>query len=188
MTGLYNRRYFDNALNHELLRCQRYGRCFSLLMVDVDQFKRINDTYGHDAGDKAIRQVADLLRKNLRGLDVVARLGGEEYAVLMPETPPQSIHIVAERVLKEIGGAVPAIPEMAQRQERITVSIGLATYRGGDVTPLSIIKMADASLYQAKRGGRNRCGPLQEYVRFNRRKGGPGPLPASLPQRHPPVG
>jgi diguanylate cyclase (GGDEF)-like protein len=163
MTGLYNRRFFDRALAQELNRCQRYFRSFSLLMVDIDRFKRVNDTYGHDVGDEIIRQVAELLRNDLRSLDVLARVGGEEFAVILPETPPQNLSIVVNRLLRDMRQAKPAVKEMELKKERITISIGLSTYRGGSVTPAMLVKMADKSLYRAKRGGRDRSGPLLEF-------------------------
>ncbi len=170
MTGLYNRRFFDRALAQELNRCQRYFRSFSLLMIDIDRFKRVNDTYGHDAGDEIIRQVADLLRNHLRSLDILARVGGEEFAVILPETPPQNLAVVVNRLLREMRQAKPVVKEMELRKERITLSIGLSTYRGGDVTPAMLVKMADKSLYQAKSGGRDRSGSLQEFLNRSGKK------------------
>jgi diguanylate cyclase (GGDEF)-like protein len=163
MTGLYNRRFFDRALGQELSRCQRYRRFFSVLLIDIDRFKRVNDAYGHDAGDKIIRQVAGLLMGSLRSVDFVARVGGEEFAVILPETPPQNLSMVVNRLLREARQAKPAIQEMALRGESISISIGLATYRSGDATPHQMVKMADKSLYHAKRTGRDKAGPVQVF-------------------------
>jgi len=161
MTGLYNRRYYDQALSQEIKRCQRYGRSFSLLLVDIDRFKRINDTYGHPAGDEIIRQIAFILRASLRSLDLVARVGGEEFAVILPETPPQNLSVVVKRLLREVSGANPAVSAMAEKGENVTVSIGLATYKSGNTNALAMMKLADKSLYQAKQSGRNRGGDLK---------------------------
>ncbi|HVZ81829.1 MAG TPA: sensor domain-containing diguanylate cyclase [bacterium] len=158
MTGLYNRRYFDQALDQEIKRCRRYGRAFSLLLLDIDHFKRINDTYGHGAGDEVIRQVAGLIRRNLRGLDVVARVGGEEFAVILPETPPQNLNTVVQRLLREMRAAKPVPAAMAQKRGRVTFSIGVGIYKGGEAGPAKLMKAADKSLYQAKGQGRDRCG------------------------------
>jgi diguanylate cyclase (GGDEF)-like protein len=161
LTELYNRRHFDKALAQEIKRCQRYKRAFSILLIDIDHFKRINDKYGHDAGDRVIRQVGNLLRNTLRNPDVVGRVGGEEFAVILPETPPQSITLVVKRLLKEMRGTIPDVPVMAEKNEKVTFSIGLATYLKGSATGQTIMKLADQSMYQAKRNGRNRAGKLK---------------------------
>lgn len=162
MTGLYNRRFFEKALSQEINRCQRYSRSFSLLIVDIDHFKKVNDTYGHDAGDEIIRQVADILQHNLRSLDVVCRIGGEEFGIILPETPSQNLAIVVNRLLKEIRQAEPHVDAMAQKKENVTISIGVASYRGGDLSSAALFKLADKSLYHAKRNGRDRSGPHYE--------------------------
>ncbi len=163
MTELYNRRHFDKALSQEIKRCQRYKRCFSLLQIDIDHFKRINDKYGHDAGDRVICQVGQLLRNTLRNPDVVGRVGGEEFAVILPETPPQNITVVVNRLLKEMRGTIPDVPAMAEKNEKVTFSIGVATYLKGTATGQMIMKLADQSMYQAKRNGRNRAGSLRIF-------------------------
>jgi diguanylate cyclase (GGDEF)-like protein len=159
MTGLYNRRFFDKALAQELSRCQRYGRFFSLLLVDIDHFKRVNDTYGHDSGDEVIKQVAKTLQINLRGMDVVTRIGGEEFAIILPETPHQNLVVVVNRLLKEVRQSEPAVDSMTNAGERVTISIGVASYNGGPVSVNELYKLADKSLYRAKRKGRDRSGP-----------------------------
>ena len=161
LTGLYNRRHFDEALTQEIKRCQRYKRSFSLLLIDIDHFKRINDQYGHDAGDRVICQVGKLLRTTLRNPDVVGRVGGEEYAVILPETPPQNINLAVRRLLKEMRRTIPEVPAMAEKNEKVTFSIGLATYLKGAATGQMIMKLADQSMYQAKRNGRNRAGTMK---------------------------
>jgi len=159
MTGLYNRRFFDKTLAQEVNRCQRYNRHCSLMLIDIDHFKRVNDTYGHDAGDEIIQQVAGILQKNVRGLDVVSRIGGEEFAIILPETPPNNVNVVVERLLREFRHTKPIVKIMAAKKEAITVSLGVAIYRGGSVSPQSLFKLADKSLYRAKRTGRDKSGP-----------------------------
>jgi diguanylate cyclase (GGDEF)-like protein len=159
MTGLYNRRFFDKTLAQEVSRCQRYDRNCSLMLIDIDHFKRVNDTYGHDAGDEIIQQVAGILQKNVRGLDVVSRIGGEEFAIILPETPPNNVSVVVDRLLKEFRHTKPAVSIMAAKKEVITISLGVAIYRGGPVTPQGLFKLADKSLYRAKKTGRDKSGP-----------------------------
>ncbi len=161
MTGLYNRRYFDQALSMEIKRSQRYERPFSVILVDIDHFKRVNDTYGHPAGDEIIRQISFLLRKNVRHLDVVCRVGGEEFGIILPETPGNHLSTLVKRILLNVRDARPAVNKMAQAKERVTVSLGLASYKRGPVTDQQVFKAADKSLYHAKRHGRNRAGLLQ---------------------------
>ncbi len=159
LTGLYNRRFFDKALAQEMGRCQRYGRFFSLLLIDIDHFKRVNDTYGHDAGDEIIQQVSKILQINLRSMDVVTRIGGEEFAIILPETPHQNLVVVVNRLLKEVRHAEPLVGTMASEGERTTISIGVASYNGGNVSTAELYKLADKSLYKAKRTGRDKSGP-----------------------------
>jgi diguanylate cyclase (GGDEF)-like protein len=161
MTGLYNRRFFDRALAQELARCVRYKRCASLIFLDIDHFKRVNDTYGHGAGDEIIKQTATLLRSSVRSLDVVARIGGEEYAILLPETPPNNVSTVVKRILRTIRETKPAHGQMETDGHRITLSLGVVTYRKGLVKPSQMVKLGDQSLYDAKHHGRNRCGRMQ---------------------------
>jgi diguanylate cyclase (GGDEF)-like protein len=160
LTGLYNRRYFDKALSQEMKRCKRHKLSFSLLLIDIDHFKRINDNYGHDAGDRVISQVGNLLRNTLRDPDVVGRVGGEEFAVLLPATPPQNISLAVKRLLKEIRAMKPEVPAMVEKNEKVTFSVGMATFLKGDATSQALMKLADQSMYQAKNSGRNRSGPL----------------------------
>jgi diguanylate cyclase (GGDEF)-like protein len=158
LTGAHNRRSFDEALNSEVRRCHRYRRSFTLILVDADFFKSVNDTYGHDGGDAILKWLAKLLQDNVRTMDFVARVGGEEFAVLLPETPPQVISVVVRRLLKAVREGVPPVPAMVRDKRGITVSLGVASYRKGPVTAQQIYKLADESLYQAKHEGRNRAG------------------------------
>lgn len=161
LTGLRNRRFFDQALDMEIKRCQRYGRSCSLIMADLDHFKRINDHHGHDAGDEALKMVANLLRDNVRSVDIVARIGGEEFAILLPETPPNNVSVVTKRILQQVREAKLPIPKMDSLNQKLTISLGIASYRRGALKPQQFINLADKSLYQAKRRGRNQAGSLQ---------------------------
>ena len=156
LTGVYNRRYFDNYLPKEVLRCQRYKRLLGLLYVDLDHFKHINDSYGHPAGDQVIKHVARIMVQHLRNVDLVARLGGDEFAVLLPEIGPEGTRTAAERLLKAITGSIPPVDEMRVKEDKISASIGLAYLTDQTSSWNDLVKSADKSLYLAKRAGRNR--------------------------------
>ncbi len=150
LTGLANRRRFERQLEREVARTRRYGRPFCLLLLDIDHFKQVNDNHGHDAGDEALRRLANALQAGTRGIDTAARIGGEEFALILPETDSARGLEVADRLRQEI--AALDIPAAG----RITVSIGLAecTPTAGD--PRELFNAADAALYDAKRAGRDR--------------------------------
>lgn len=167
LTGLKNRRFFEQVLEQELRRCRRYKRCCGLILADIDFFKKVNDTYGHDAGDEVLKQIARLLKDHLRDMDVVARIGGEEFAVLLPETPPNSLSAVISRILTQVRGAKTPLPSSKGKAEeaRVTLSLGVSNYKGGPATPQQLFRLADQSLYRAKRTGRDRCGPIRVFQR-----------------------
>jgi diguanylate cyclase (GGDEF)-like protein len=154
LTGLHNRRYFDQAMDSEVTRANRYGRDLCCLMIDVDHFKRVNDTHGHDIGDAALATIARLLNQDMRATDVVARYGGEEFVVLLPETELSGAAICAERVLDTVRShAFHEVEGLGQ----ITVSVGVAALDlEGDETGEKLVDHADAALYEAKNGGRDR--------------------------------
>jgi len=153
LSGLYNRRSFMELLGREYERFERNGTPFSLLIIDIDLFKRINDTYGHPAGDAAIAQIAALIKSETREMDLAARIGGEEFAVVLPDSGPAQAAMAAERIRKAAETAEFLLP--GGRRVRITLSIGTATIREG-MSRSDIIKRADDAMYRAKRGGRNR--------------------------------
>jgi len=153
LTGLYNRRMFMELAKKELSRAQRYGEPLSLVLLDIDHFKKINDTYGHDAGDLAIRHVAEILRKNLRSADVVARWGGEEFVILLPKTELEEAVKVAEKLRRLVEGDLLKLPD--GKTVRLTFSAGVSTFREGESLD-QLLKEADEALYEAKRKGRNR--------------------------------
>ncbi len=165
LTGAYNRRYFDHCLAGELNRSRRYGRPCGLLYLDLDHFKSINDRYGHAGGDAVLKQIAALLQGNLRQIDRLCRIGGEEFGILLPEVSREHCTDVAERLGGLIRQMVPQVDAMAGRKERVTASIGVSFTLSGEATPDQLMMLADKSLYQAKRAGRDRIGDL---LTFNR--------------------
>ena len=154
MTGLYNYRYFREQLSHEMDRAIRHNLELSLLMMDIDFFKNYNDLHGHPAGDDVLRTLADLIRRNLRKIDIPARYGGEEFAVILPETGDRAAAIVAEKI-RQLVEATPIPFEEQQPNGRLTVSIGVATYPVDARDEKQLIEVADRRLYRAKQMGRN---------------------------------
>jgi diguanylate cyclase (GGDEF)-like protein len=155
LTGLYNYRYLLERAEDEIGRAKRFGRSLSLLMIDADEFKLYNDTNGHVAGDRALAELAAVMRGAVRDIDVVCRYGGEEFAILLPETDGEGAYVVAEKVREAIAGHVFKNGE-DERTERLTVSIGLSTYPGTASDREGLLRRADDALYVVKRSGRNR--------------------------------
>ncbi len=153
LTGLPNRFAYEERLEQEYERWKRYRSPLSIIVLDVDHFKRINDTYGHQAGDKALRIIAKELAMALRKTDFIGRYGGEEIVILMPETDADSALIAAEKLRNRIESTG---FHFREKKVTITVSCGISEYRQGD-TPESAFERADQALYKAKQQGRNRC-------------------------------
>ena len=153
LTGLFNTRGFAIAANRLFGQAMRYGRAASVLMIDSDNLKHVNDSHGHDAGNTLLRQVANAVQSELRATDVPARYGGDEFIVLLPETPPKGAIDVAERIRNAIGSRPLAIDG---RSIAATVSIGIACYPEDGRTLDALAARADRALYQAKQEGRNR--------------------------------
>jgi diguanylate cyclase (GGDEF)-like protein len=152
LTGMQNRRYFDEALNEYLDEFRRIGKPVGLMIFDLDHFKQVNDTHGHDVGDEVLRAVAGCLKDMTRYHDVVARLGGEEFAVVAPNMDVGMLTRLAER----IRGAIAAMPVMSGNVRlRVTSSVGLAVWDGKESAE-DLFRRADQQLYQAKKAGRNR--------------------------------
>ncbi len=180
LTGLYNHRFFYDRLNAEVARAQRYGLQLSVLMLDLDDFKRFNDTFGHQAGDRVLAEVALIVRRQLRsGVDIACRYGGEEFAVILPHTPALGAEMVGRRLTESVIAAIGVVGDTSSAKQagerlrrtiattpfpgresedvtHVTVSIGVASYpeHADDVTTL--VGSADNALYVAKRRGKNR--------------------------------
>ncbi|KAB2951169.1 diguanylate cyclase [Heliorestis acidaminivorans] len=154
LTGLYNRQYLDQKMTEELARVKRYGNTFSILLLDIDFFKQINDTHGHLIGDKILIHVAGRLQLKVRSIDTVCRFGGEEFCVIAPETDITGASHLAEKLRKILGQEPVAISK--ELMIPVTASFGIAEYKGVDDTIQSLLERADRALYNAKKKGRNR--------------------------------
>jgi diguanylate cyclase (GGDEF)-like protein len=153
LTQTHNRRYFNEALEREYNRSMRYRRALSLLLFDIDHFKQINDTYGHVAGDSVLRQLALVVKPRLRQQDVLARVGGEEFAVLLPEVDITGARIAAEKVRKLVESARFLVDN---KEFGCTVSIGITSFDARITSAGMLYELADKHLYAAKGAGRNR--------------------------------
>jgi two-component system cell cycle response regulator len=159
LTGWHNRRYLESRLREELARCRRESTALTCLMIDVDHFKRINDSYGHVAGDDVLRKVAQRIEGAMRGSDVAARYGGEEFVVLLPGTGREAGGLLAERIRHAVADQRFEVTGSDVRLE-VTVSIGVAEHGAGDsedprLAAERLLMRADVALYEAKTGGRN---------------------------------
>ena len=150
LTGLYVRRYFMVKLQEEIHRAERYGKRLSVIMADLDRFKKINDTYGHDAGDRALKTISQFLQKNIRDVDAIARYGGEEFVMLIPDADKEAAYCLAQRLREELGKV------KFEDLPPITISLGIATFPSDSTDIEDLIKKADAAMYEAKQKGRNR--------------------------------
>jgi len=153
LTGLYNRRYLEEVLERELRRASRAAQSLGILMIDLDHFKKFNDTYGHDAGDAVLREIAVSLTKGIRAEDFVCRFGGEEFVVILPTADLASSQARAERLrlkTKEL-----TMLHQGRSMGMITISVGVAAFPEHGESPKELMAAADAALYEAKRGGRD---------------------------------
>lgn len=153
LTGLYNRRYFNETLKSEAERSRRYGSYLSLVIFDVDHFKRYNDTYGHTEGDRVLSKIGDLLKGCIRQTDAGCRYGGEEFAVILPQTGLDRALLVAERIREIIASRTRSL------NNGVTISAGVSQFRSHSSIE-DLISVSDNALYEAKRGGRNRVSSL----------------------------
>src|SRR5581483_3259641 len=167
LTGLYNRRYFQDRLTHEIQRARRHGRPLSLLIADIDHFKEINDTYGHQAGDEVLRSIALLLVNQTRATDITARYGGEEFVAVLPETDAHGALRVAEKLRESVAvtplyhlerGVLGESPRTDETSSiGCTISIGVASFDAKRMADAGeLVRAADEALYAAKQAGRNR--------------------------------
>ncbi len=150
LTGIFNRRYFEMRIAEEMERARRYSTSLAVIMLDIDHFKRLNDEFGHLLGDEVLRQVSSVFSQQLRKIDVVCRYGGEEFAVLLPQTSTEQAFSVAEKLRREVAGyRFPGVPRP------VTISAGAAAHPLHGATRDEVVKAADAALYTAKQAGRN---------------------------------
>jgi diguanylate cyclase (GGDEF)-like protein len=182
LTGLKNRRFFDERIVEEYRRAQRYSDPVSLMMIDLDLFKDVNDHHGHPVGDLVLREAAQLIRGTIRDPDICARYGGEEFAVILPKTHLSGALVVAERVWRELGAKayqVPADAPGGPRELHVTASIGIAFYPSKDISSAELLlRYADEALYQAKRAGRNTiCLYQAQAYRYEAEAAAPVPKP-----------
>jgi diguanylate cyclase (GGDEF)-like protein len=187
LTGLYNQRWMAEALGKEIRRAQRYGTSLSILMVDVDELKVVNDGIGHGAGDALLRHTASRISAILRRFDGAARVGGDEFVIMLPATDLKGAQQVGQRLIRGIH------EDVAQYQSRplpTTVSVGAAEWRPGWDTE-RLLKAADGALYRAKRHGRNRLASAAQRrsrsVRLGQPPGLPSPTPTPAPKQRPPA-
>jgi diguanylate cyclase (GGDEF)-like protein/PAS domain S-box-containing protein len=153
LTGALNRREFTLLADREALRSNRYHHALSLLMMDLDQFKRLNDTYGHAAGDKVLQRFTTLCTNTLRNVDFFGRWGGEEFVALLPETDIEGAAVIGERLRKLVAESVLTYHD---HKINFTVSLGIAQYKDGETTLDGPLGRADSAIYDAKKAGRNR--------------------------------
>lgn len=153
LTGIYNRRYMQEALDGEIRRVERTGQSLSLIMLDLDHFKQVNDTYGHPAGDTLLRKLAEVIQHQIRAEDIACRYGGEEFAIIMPNSSLDSARRCAERIREELRSL--SVEHKGQALGQITLSLGVASYPDHGPTSEALVQSADAALYRAKRGGRD---------------------------------
>jgi len=151
LTGIFNRRYFEMRIVEEIERARRYGTAMSVIMADIDDFKCLNDEFGHLLGDEVLRQISSLFHQQLRKIDVVCRYGGEEFAILLTHTTAKQAAVIAEKLRKLVEKwQFPGVPRA------VTISAGVAAFPGHGKTRDEIIRAADNGLYGAKQCGRNR--------------------------------
>lgn len=157
LTGLYNHRYFHEVLTREISRAKRYPQEFSLLMMDIDEFKKYNDQRGHLQGDDLLKQISRIFSQSIRCVDMVFRYGGEEFVILLPQTPPEGALAVANRILN-----------LVSQKATVTISIGVATFPQDAATKDSLIDCADRALYQAKVQGKARLCVFDKGMDFKK--------------------
>lgn len=156
LTGLYNHRYFQEQMKMQVEQAKRYNSPFSLIIIDIDHFKRFNDTFGHQSGDAVLRQVAMTLKRNVRATDIVCRYGGEEMSIILPNIGKDEAFSTAQKICKRV--AENSYKLSGDRESNVTISLGVATYPFDGVDASSIIESADKKMYNAKNNGRNQVG------------------------------
>lgn len=153
LTDLYNHRYFQEQIRMQVEQAKRYNNNFSLIIIDIDFFKKFNDTFGHQSGDAVLRQVAQTLKKNVRATDIVCRYGGEEMSIILPNTIKEEAYTTAEKICSRVAGR--KFKLVGDKETNVTISLGVSTYPFDGDTAQKIIEAADKKLYEAKNNGRN---------------------------------
>ncbi|PYP89750.1 MAG: hypothetical protein DMG65_13005 [Candidatus Angelobacter sp. Gp1-AA117] len=169
LTGLKTRGYFEQQLELEFKRAERRRQKFALLMIDIDHFKQLNDTFGHHVGDQVLRDVASILMKDMREVDTVARYGGEEFVIILPETTESGARYVAQRLRRAVEQAK-FFAGSPQAIQHLTISIGIAVYDADAQFKRDLIEFADAALYSAKHGGRNQVLCYSELAKTQKKE------------------
>jgi diguanylate cyclase (GGDEF)-like protein len=173
LTGLYNRHFFDTSMRREAKRASRYGLTFSLVLLDLDNFKEVNDHYGHQAGDEALRACSDIIRESVREIDVACRYGGEEFAIILPETERAGAFIVSERIRSDVEHL---FHDRTIRNGKLELSLsgGVAIFPIDTESEEELLTMADQALYRSKHDGKNRitlhADEKRTFPRFDARK------------------
>jgi len=156
LLGIYNRRYLEQRLKEEVSRANRYGLALSVCIMDIDHFKRINDSYGHPIGDEVLKNLGNLLRNKVREVDLFARYGGEEFVMILPNTRAQEAIVLAERLRKAVEDSRIVVESGGRLEFDCTVSLGLTTATAGKRESRQLLREADQALHRAKASGRNR--------------------------------
>lgn len=158
LTDLYNHRFFSRALEQEIIRSERFQKKFAILFIDVDYFKKINDTHGHFVGSSILKQIAAVIKTTIREVDLATRYGGDEFVVIALETNPQGAKTLAERIRQNIENHFFIIDatQDTKQQIQLTVSIGVATYPQTATNKDDLLKLADKTMYDSKKAGRNK--------------------------------
>lgn len=162
LTNLYNHRYFQEALLQTIGKCTKFENEFSLILIDIDHFKKFNDTYGHQAGDIVLKRVAEILKKSVKSTDLVARYGGEEMVIILYKTNLDKAVCVANRICKKIAQKKFKLSE--ELEVEVTISLGVSTFPEHGATPAELIEFSDKGLYRAKLNGRNQVGEIPGYI------------------------
>ena len=156
LTELYNHRYFQEQMKLNVENSKRYGNEFSMIILDIDFFKKFNDTYGHQSGDAVLRQVAQTLKRSVRATDIACRYGGEEMSIILPNTGKNVAHSTAEKICERVSSN--KFKLQGDKEVSVTISLGVSTYPQDGQTPSELIEAADKRLYNAKNNGRNQVG------------------------------
>ena len=161
LTELYNHRYFQEQIKMQVEQAKRYEAPFSLIILDIDYFKKFNDTYGHQAGDAVLKQVAALLKSSVRATDIVCRYGGEEMSIILPNTSKEMAILTANKICKKVAGKMFRLNNF--QESNVTVSMGVSTFPDDGASAATIIEVADKRLYQSKNNGRNQVNEGVNY-------------------------